>query len=132
MRLSFVFRRRLRHEIVHARFGGNGGGGQRIVAGDHHGADAHFAKLREPFLDAAFDDVFELDHAENFAAIRDDKRRAAGTRNIFDDAIHGFGKLPAEPVNMNLAWTPPRLCGWSVRADCRSPENPRRSCAFAR
>ncbi len=52
------FRRGLREEIVDAGLGGDGGGGQRIVARDHHGADSHGAKLGESFLDAAFDDVF--------------------------------------------------------------------------
>ena len=61
MRFSFCFRRCLRHEIVHARFRRDGRGGQRIVAGDHDGLDSHLAQLREPFLDSAFDHVFELD-----------------------------------------------------------------------
>ena len=38
--------------------GFGGVGGQGIVAGDHHGANSHGAKLGESFLDAAFDDVF--------------------------------------------------------------------------
>ena len=60
-------------------FGGDGGGGQRIVARDHHGLDAHLAQLREAFLDAALDDVLQVDDAEHFAAFRHDQRRAART-----------------------------------------------------
>ena len=41
-----VFRRRLGEEVVDARFGGDRRGGQRVVAGDHHGLDAHRAQLR--------------------------------------------------------------------------------------
>ena len=41
---QLLLRRRLRHEIVHARLGGDRRGGQRIVAGDHHRADSHFAQ----------------------------------------------------------------------------------------
>ena len=72
---QFVLGRGLRHEIIHAGFRGDRAGGERVVAGDHDGADAHFAKLREAFLDAAFDDVFQLDHAERFASFA--RRRAA-------------------------------------------------------
>ena len=85
--LEFVLGRGLRHEIVHARLGGDGGGGERVVAGDHHGADAHLAKLGEAFLDAALDDVLEMDDAEHFAAFGDHQRRAAGAGNV----VHGVG-----------------------------------------
>jgi hypothetical protein len=57
MRLSLFSGGGLGHEIVHAGFGGDGGGGQGIVAGDHHGANSHGAKLGESFLDAAFYNV---------------------------------------------------------------------------
>ena len=60
---ELVLGRGLGHEIVHAGFGGDGGGGHRIVAGDHEGADAHFAELGEAFLDAALDHILQLDHA---------------------------------------------------------------------
>ena len=92
MRLSFCFRRRLRHEIVHARFGGDRGGGERIVAGDHHGADAHLAQVREAFLDAAFDHVLELDHAERRTSSRNDERRATAPRNLVNRVRHRLRK----------------------------------------
>ena len=39
--LELHLRRRLGKEIIHPRFRRDGSGGQRIVAGDHHRADAH-------------------------------------------------------------------------------------------
>src|ERR1035437_253632 len=83
---EFVFGRGLGQKIVHARFGGDGGGGELVVAGDHNGADAHFAELRKAFLDAAFDDVLEMNDAEHFLAVCDDERRAAGPGNL----VHGI------------------------------------------
>ena len=38
--------------------------GQRIVAGDHHGADTHLPEPFEPLADAGFENVFEHDHAD--------------------------------------------------------------------
>ena len=74
---QFLFRRRLRHEIVDACFGRNRRGGQRIVTGDHHGFDSHFAQLREAFFDSAFDHVLEFNRAERQHVRGDDERRAA-------------------------------------------------------
>ena len=59
-------------------FGGDGRGGQRVVAGDHHGADAHPAQLGEALADAALDDVLEVDDAEQLAVLR--RPRAACRR----------------------------------------------------
>jgi hypothetical protein len=42
-----VLRRRLGEEVVDARLLRDGGCGQRVVAGDHHRADAHGSKLVE-------------------------------------------------------------------------------------
>jgi hypothetical protein len=61
--------RRLGKEIVDARFGGDRRRRQRIVAGDHHGADAHPAQGREAVADAALDDVLEGDHAQQLAVL---------------------------------------------------------------
>ena len=44
--------------------GGDRLGGQRVVAGDHHRADAHGPQLVEPLAHAGLDDVLEVDHAE--------------------------------------------------------------------
>ena len=48
MSAIFVLGRRLGQEVVDAGLGGDGRGGERVVAGDHDGADAHVAQLREP------------------------------------------------------------------------------------
>jgi len=61
---QFVFRLGLGDEIVHARFRGDGGGGQSVVASDHNSLDTHFTELGKTFLDAAFNDVLEMDDAE--------------------------------------------------------------------
>ena len=68
-RISFELRlgRRLGEEVVDAGLGGDRGGGERVVAGDHHRLDAHAAQLGEALLDAALDDVLELDDAEDRA-----------------------------------------------------------------
>jgi hypothetical protein len=44
---ELVFGRGLGHEVVDAGLGGDGRGRQRVVAGDHHRADAHAAQLGE-------------------------------------------------------------------------------------
>ena len=44
---ELVLGRGLGEEVVHAGLGGDGRGGERVVAGDHHGADAHRAELVE-------------------------------------------------------------------------------------
>ena len=77
-------RGRLGEEVVDAGLGGDGGRRQRVVAGDHHGADAHGAQLGEPLLDAALDDVLQEDDAQRLAAFGDDERRAALSRNVVD------------------------------------------------
>ena len=66
-------------------FRGDGGGGERIVAGDHHGADAHLAQRREALADAAFDDVLEMDDAQQLAVLGHRQRRAAGLGDAVRD-----------------------------------------------
>src|ERR1700753_1229245 len=45
-------------------FGGAGASRHRVVAGDHHGADAHATQLGKALADAALDDILKLDDAE--------------------------------------------------------------------
>ena len=66
---ELVLRRGLGEEIVDAAFGGDGRRGQRIVAGDHHGADAHAAQLGEALVDAALDHVLQVDDAEHASSL---------------------------------------------------------------
>ena len=61
--LQFVFGCGLRKKVVDACLARNGRGGQRIVAGDHHGANAHGAQLREAISDASLDYVFQMNDA---------------------------------------------------------------------
>ncbi len=77
-------RRGFGEEIVDARLGGDRRGGDRIVAGHHHGADAHGAQRREALLDAGFDDVLEMYDAEQLAVFGDRQRRAAAHRHLVD------------------------------------------------
>ena len=68
--------RRLGQKIVHPGLGGDGGGGQRVVAGDHHGADAHGAQFGEALAHAGLDDVLQVDRAKDLAAIGDQQGRS--------------------------------------------------------
>ena len=63
-------------KIVDTGLTRNSSGSQRIVAGDHHGANAHSTEMIEAFAHAAFDDVRKCDHTEDAAILRDEKRRA--------------------------------------------------------
>ena len=73
--LQLHLRRGLGQEVVDAGLGGDGGRGQRVVAGDHDGAQAHRPEPREALLDAALHDVLEVDDPEDARARR--RRRAA-------------------------------------------------------
>ena len=70
----------LGEEVVDAGLLRDGGGGEGVVAGDHHRADAHPSELVEPLPHALLHDVLELDHPEGAAALGDDQRRAAVLR----------------------------------------------------
>ena len=79
--------RRLGEEVVDAGLGGDGGGGHRVVAGDHHRADAHAAQLGEALADAALDDVLEVDDAEQAPVAGHGERRAAGLGDALGDGL---------------------------------------------
>ncbi len=87
------------------------GGGDRVVAGDHHRADAHLAQLVEALLDAALDDVLEVDDAERPVVAGDHERRAALAGDavdgrvdlgrhlaaaLLDEVAHGIGRALAD------------------------------------
>jgi hypothetical protein len=57
----------LGHEVVHARLPGDGRGGQRVVAGDHDGADAHATQLVEAGFQAGLDRVLEFNDPQHLA-----------------------------------------------------------------
>ena len=81
---QLVLGRGLGDEIVDAGFRGDRRRRHRIVAGDHHGLDAHAAQRGEAILHVRLDDILQVDHAEDAAAIGEAKRRAAGARDLVD------------------------------------------------
>ena len=72
--------------------------GHRVVAGDHHGADAHRAHLVEALAHALLDDVLEVDDAEQpgvpgAVLLRDHQRRAAGAAHLVDEPVQLLGRV---------------------------------------
>ena len=65
-----VLGRGLGQEVVDPGLLGDGRRGQRVVAGDHHRADAHGPQLVEALAHARLHDVLELDDAEDPARRR--------------------------------------------------------------
>ena len=53
----FVFRLGFGEKVVYASLSRDRCRGERVVAGNHHGANAHRAQMLEPLAHAAFDDV---------------------------------------------------------------------------
>jgi len=89
------FGRRLGQKIIHAGLGGDGGGGDAVIAGDHDGLDAHAAQFGEALLDSALHDVLEFDDPQNPGTLGDGQRRAAATRDLIDECLDGLGKMAA-------------------------------------
>jgi hypothetical protein len=81
--LQLVLRRRLGEEIVDAGFAGDRGRGQRIVAGDHHGADAHAAQFAKRSRMPPLTMSLRWMTPSRRPSVGDRQRRAAG----FGDAI---------------------------------------------
>ena len=79
--------RGLGQEVVDARFRRDGRGGLRIVAGNHHGADAHAAQFGETLADAALHHVLQIDDSQHLAVARHCERRAALLGNGAGDAV---------------------------------------------
>ncbi len=86
------FRRGLGDEVVHARLRGDRRGRQGVVAGDHHGPQAHPPQAREPLGDARLEDVFQHHHPGDPAALADQQRRGPFRRHVSDRC---FPPLPA-------------------------------------
>jgi len=74
--LEFVFGCGFGQKVVHTGFGGNRRSGEPVVAGDHHGFDAHTAQFAKALLDADLHNVFELDNAQHLLAVGYRQRRA--------------------------------------------------------
>jgi hypothetical protein len=75
-------------KIIDAGLAGDGGGGQGIIAGDHHGLDAHASQLIEAFAHAAFDNVFQMNDAEGAFVIGNHQRRAARRGDALNNRLH--------------------------------------------
>ena len=87
---QLVFRPGLGQEVVDAGLLRDRRRGERIVAGDHHGANAHRAQAVEALAHAALHDVLEIHGAEHPRApvvpLGHHQRRAAGPGDPLDDA----------------------------------------------
>jgi hypothetical protein len=121
--LELRLRSRLGEEVVDARLGGDGRCRQRIVARDHDGFDAHAAELSEPLLDAAFDDVLELDDAEHGRAVGHDERRRALLRDVVHDGADSGRERASQPSDVGLDGVGGALANLGARSCSR------RSCA---
>ena len=82
-------------EVVDTGLLGDGRGGQRIVTGDHHGADAHLAHLGELLADSLLHNVLQFDDAQDVGAVGDDERCRAGARRALHDLIEIGRRGPA-------------------------------------
>ena len=118
--------RRLGEEVVDAGLGRDRRRRERVVARDHHGADADRPQLAEALADAALHDVLELDDAEHAGAVRHDERRAALACDPFDVAAHAVRELAAGLLHEALDRVALRPCGCAVH------RGRRRSCGCAR
>ena len=115
--LELGLRRGLGQEVVDAGLGGDRGRGERVVAGDHDGPDAHAPELGEALPDAALDDVLELDDAR--APRRRRRPRAAWRppwRSCPPTAARSAGKRAAEAARRAPRWRRPRPCGPAGRS----------------
>ena len=69
--------------------------GDRVVAGHHHGADAHLAELLEALLHPGLDRVLQVDHAE----------RLAPSAPFFAATTSGVPPRPAMSSTMSMSST---------------------------
>ena len=94
-------RRRFGEKVVHSGFRGDSGGGQSVIAGDHHRFNPHFTQLGKTLFDAAFHDIFQRDNPQHPLAFGDHQRRRAKTRHFFNLLIDIGRKVAA--VGLNVA-----------------------------
>jgi hypothetical protein len=99
---QLILRCRLSEKVVDARFGRDGRRRHRVIAGDHHGADAHAAQFGKTFANAPLDDILKVDNAEQAAILRDGERRAACFRNHFRDRFDLTHDIRADGRTQNL------------------------------
>ena len=70
------------------------------------------SQFGESLLDAALDDVLQVNHAQRLGAFRDDERRAALSSNLSTDSRIRRGYLPpCSPTNRSMLGAAPlRIC----------------------
>ena len=105
--------RRLREEVVDAGLLGDDRGGDRVVAGDHHGADAHRPQLIEALADAALHDVLEVDDAEDARLSRDTTSGVPpASETLRTSASRSLGTVPPSDSThaMTASLAPLRIC----------------------
>ena len=98
---------------------GDGRGGQRVVAGDHHGANAHGAELIEALAHAALDDVLELNRAQHDAVSGHQQRRAARRWRFPRPLLQSLAARDCRARRRTWRWRPARPCGFPGRPDSR-------------
>jgi hypothetical protein len=77
----------LGQEVIHAGLGRDGGGGQGVVARDHHRAQPHGPETREALLDPALHDVLQVHDAQHPPTFRDGERRPSRLRDGGDGLV---------------------------------------------
>jgi hypothetical protein len=90
--LEFVLRGRLRQEVVDAGFRRDGCRRQRVIAGDHDGADARPPQLGKALADATLDDVFEVDDPQQAAVLGHDQGCPARLGDALHDGVQFRGR----------------------------------------
>ena len=102
--------RRLGDVVVDPRLGGDGLGGERIVAGDHHRAQAHQPQLRHPLLDVRLEDILERHDAGDRRVLGDDQGRRPAAADLGDDARQLRGRDAASGLRHSAGSRRARLC----------------------
>src|SRR5581483_2221090 len=69
--VHLVFGLRFSEEVIDAGFAGDSGRCERVVTGNHDGANAHSTKMVEPLPHAAFHNIFEVNYAEGTVVFGD-------------------------------------------------------------
>ena len=99
---EFVFGLGFGEEVVNPGLLRYGRGGKRIVARDHDGANANGAETLKAVREAAFDNVFELDGAEDLDLIGNEQRRGSHLGDVLGILLHRFGQFAANVLSDRL------------------------------
>ena len=130
--IHLVFRLGLGKKVVYSGLARNHRSGQRVVAGNHDGADAHSAQPCQPVFQAALDHVLQVDHP-TADAFGHNQRRTALARNLLNVVADLFAEATSlallkeaaiastEPLRMRVPgrFTPLMWCSGT-----RSEERP--------